>query len=483
MSIAEKLTTMAENVPKVYEAGQKSMVDESKVIEKTVTGFDYICVDDVSEIPHEATLIIDDNHIGEVAPSINVTITDGVVTQIEALEDEYPNPTTKIVGVKIDGTIVVEATNTGITMGLYSTPFKLTNDYKEIRFGLNGKHKDTIVSIDPTRLEVGQCYILSVNFTNITQGTISWQDMSIVRASAEDETIPLINDFSQIKVSCYAEKYTNGTFSTEPTIYNVSSNGVVEGIKSSCPAMTLISDTSELMYSLNYHQSWGKKVEHDATWDGIQLDGARTNYSYGFYNWQPQAFRPKYDLVPTNASNMFASFNGRAGSTYADLAKLLDDAGVKLDTSKCTNFTNMLYFARVSRVPELDTRAASSLNDMFGDAQFLETIDKLILKDDGSQTFNYGTSYNNTFWRCYNLKNLIIEGVIGSSLNLQYSTKLSRASTDSILGHLADVDTGISGKTLILPQAAVDAAYPGGSWDDDFGLITSVITNWTFVLV
>lgn len=51
MSIAEKLTQVAENVPKVYSAGQSSMVDPDKLIPKTVSG-SYISVDDVSEIPH-----------------------------------------------------------------------------------------------------------------------------------------------------------------------------------------------------------------------------------------------------------------------------------------------------------------------------------------------------------------------------------------------------------------------------------------------
>jgi len=52
MSISEKLVTIAENQEKVYKAGQSSMVDESKIIEKTVSG-EYISVDDVSEIPHD----------------------------------------------------------------------------------------------------------------------------------------------------------------------------------------------------------------------------------------------------------------------------------------------------------------------------------------------------------------------------------------------------------------------------------------------
>lgn len=53
MSIAEKLTTVAENQEKVYKAGQKSMVDESKIIEKTVSGTNIVVIDDTSEIPHD----------------------------------------------------------------------------------------------------------------------------------------------------------------------------------------------------------------------------------------------------------------------------------------------------------------------------------------------------------------------------------------------------------------------------------------------
>lgn len=58
MSIEDKLTTIAENVPKVYEAGQKSMVDESKIIEATATAENILALDDVSEIPHDVTITV-----------------------------------------------------------------------------------------------------------------------------------------------------------------------------------------------------------------------------------------------------------------------------------------------------------------------------------------------------------------------------------------------------------------------------------------
>ena len=58
MSIEDKLTTIAENEQKVYEAGQKSMIDESKIIEATTTGENILALDDVSEIPHEVSVSV-----------------------------------------------------------------------------------------------------------------------------------------------------------------------------------------------------------------------------------------------------------------------------------------------------------------------------------------------------------------------------------------------------------------------------------------
>lgn len=51
MDIAERTLQLKKDFDNVYKKGQSSMVDESKIIEKTVSG-EYIAVDDVSEIPH-----------------------------------------------------------------------------------------------------------------------------------------------------------------------------------------------------------------------------------------------------------------------------------------------------------------------------------------------------------------------------------------------------------------------------------------------
>ena len=51
MNIAEQVIRAKQDLDDVYKAGQSSMVDQSKLIPKTVSG-NYISLDDVSEIPH-----------------------------------------------------------------------------------------------------------------------------------------------------------------------------------------------------------------------------------------------------------------------------------------------------------------------------------------------------------------------------------------------------------------------------------------------
>lgn len=55
MSIAEKLTTIAENEPKVYNAGQISVLQNSKYMYPTVSG-EIIRIDDMANVPHKVRI-------------------------------------------------------------------------------------------------------------------------------------------------------------------------------------------------------------------------------------------------------------------------------------------------------------------------------------------------------------------------------------------------------------------------------------------
>ena len=104
---------------------------------------------------------------------------------------------------------------------------------------------------------------------------------------------------------------------------------------------------------------------------------------------------------------------------------------------------------------------------------------KLILKEDGSQSFS------STFSKCDELENIVIEGVIGKNgFNVSACTKLSGASIVSIIEALSDTTSGL---TVTLSQTAVDnMAFPivgnkgtYNSWTD----LEQSRTNWTISLV
>ena len=69
----------------------------------------------------------------------------------------------------------------------FTTPENL--DYDNIVFGVNGKSIDTLVSF-PIKLKPSTTYTFTCNFTNITQGSISWKDMMLVEGSEAGEYEP-----------------------------------------------------------------------------------------------------------------------------------------------------------------------------------------------------------------------------------------------------------------------------------------------------
>ena len=198
--------------------------------------------------------------------------------------------------------------------------------------------------------------------------------------------------------------------------------------------------------------SKGRKDEYDEFWDIVQNKGKRKNYQTSFagYTWNDENFKPKYDIVPEgNIGYMFFE------TQITDLVKILEDCGVIFDTRNVTsNLNNFMAYSKITYAPTIDARSTTGTKP-FGNfcynAKALKSI-KLILKDDGSQD---GT---NAFYNCIELENLIIEGTIGQNgFNVQYSTKLSKASIESILGALKD--TGEPKYTITLSKTAVDKAF------------------------
>ena len=125
---------------------------------------------------HKSKNLLDSTKIDFVG---NATVTNGVATQTKA--DTNPSPYMKCL--TFDENDFVAQTIAGtIQIGRLGVAFEKTSEIKSIRFGLNGSTVDTMVGTDVAHLPNGT-YYLSVNFTNITQGSISWRDMMINEGS------------------------------------------------------------------------------------------------------------------------------------------------------------------------------------------------------------------------------------------------------------------------------------------------------------
>lgn len=200
-----------------------------------------------------------------------------------------------------------------------------------------------------------------------------------------------------------------------------------------------------------YGTDTGGKSWYDEFWDTYQNNGEPTDYARAFSgNWRSlDIFKPKHNIIVTNAYMMFAGF-----PLEIDLADYFQQLGIVFDTSRAANTQYMIQASNVTRVGVIDFSGSTNskpIDNVFAQCKKLVTIDKIIVKE-GSQG-----AFGSTFTNCVALENIIIEGEIKSNgLDLQWSTKLSKASITSIINALSTSTTGL---TVTLSKKAVDAAF------------------------
>lgn len=477
MSIADKLTTVAENVPKVYAAGQSSMVDESKIIEKTVSGA-LISVDDVSEIPHSVGCKVsgvDDPTSVKVTrcgknlidkSKLSKSITSGGITATLNDDGSFTLNGTSTVGSiafpYYPSIKLVKGKTYTLGGGINSNIF-IQGKYEEIDNFSSYSYSDARTFI------AGGNYTLRFNIRVMTVGTV----------------LDNVTVYPMLELGSTATDYEPYT-STE---YTPNADGTVEGMTSLSPYMNVFTDNAEATLDVTYRKSWGMQTEYDRfwneIWDAIQFGGTRTNYNgfFKFEYWNEKTFRPKYDMRLTgNNSGMFDRFGGEAKTTTKsiDLAQIFEDCGVVLDTSKSTSLNNMFYFSSISRVPAISAVGCTSkLIGVFALCIELETVDKFILKEDGSDKLK------EVFLKDISLRNIIIEGTMGDSVSFEWCP-LSKESILSVFNALSSTATGL---TLTLNLAAVNTAFEtsegaaDGSTSEEWATLIATKPNWTISLV
>lgn len=232
----------------------------------------------------------------------------------------------------------------------------------------------------------------------------------------------------------------------------------------------------------------GKQTAYDAVWEAYQQSGRRTDYSNAFRGgrFTDETFRPKYDIRPTKSDYMFAYQGYESEECITDLAARLEEAGVVLDTSQCTNFGYMFYVAnRITHIPAISLEGSTDgiIDALFTHANALETIDCLIFKEDGSDVLR-PDSWGAPFYSCVALKDITIRGKIGCTISFAHSPLL-KASIKSIMDALLST---ASSKTLTFKLTAVKKAFEtssganDGNTSEEWLALVASKSNWTITL-
>lgn len=223
-------------------------------------------------------------------------------------------------------------------------------------------------------------------------------------------------------------------------------------------------------------QGGGDDAEWNKFWDRYQDGGKRRKYGYAFYNpgkgWGIENFKPKYDIIcEADASACFYAWEGLPNDV--NFKDLIVDRGIKIDTSKATNMSNFMAYS-TNIVGELPTISFESANANTAGAFHgvgVTKIEKVIV------TAN--TDYNRFFQYCYNLQEVIFEGVIGKSgLNLSYSSYLNADSLESVIECLSDTTSGLSVTLPSTAQATYEAKHGTNSWYDLIDLKRNWSISW-----
>lgn len=183
----------------------------------------------------------------------------------------------------------------------------------------------------------------------------------------------------------------------------------------------------------------GKQAEYDNFWDNFQSSGEPKSYQYAFaYSYLNDAiFKPKYNIVATDCSNMF-NYN----KALTNIKKSLQNRGVVLDTSRATSFLRMFYNCSSEEIPTIDLSSATNTERVFYSKDII-TIEKVIFSENtiiSESLFSSATE----------LENIEIGGTICSDIIFSACTKLTHDSLMSIINHLKDFSGTTTTETCTL---------------------------------
>lgn len=281
MATADKLTTVAENVPKVYHAGQLNVVENAKCLKGSKTGTAML-IDDVSPVEHTMTVKISSD-----------TVTDLTAVKVSRYRKNLTNSLTDIKHEQ--NTYIISRDNGIVTLGsknviTYSSQARLYDKILSAgtyTFSFDCTIENTKKCTKPNHVQVwvddnyfsqpiydmtkDGTYHRSFNF-KITKNSRVWIRFyfNVDKITEVSDTIITKAMFSnvQLELGSTATDYEPYTSKTD---YIPTADGTVNGVTSLYPNTTLMTNTDGVIIDCNYYKDIDKAFNELTT--SVALSG------------------------------------------------------------------------------------------------------------------------------------------------------------------------------------------------------------------
>ena len=118
---------------------------------------------------------------------------------------------------------------------------------------------------------------------------------------------------------------------------NEKMTAIADNIRSKTGKTELL-NLDDMASGVNEVYEAGKEKEWSDFWDNFQNKGKRVNYHYAFGGeaWNEKTWKPKWDIKPYYAVEMFAN------CAIRDLEQAIKDANIVFDTSKVESMKSVI---------------------------------------------------------------------------------------------------------------------------------------------
>lgn len=456
MTIAEKILRAKTDYDEVYEAGKSSVIDESKIIEKTAEGTGIVALDDVSSLSHNISVQLMGDNVGRKQIKVyGRNLFANNTSEIKEVTYSGATTTYNRKGYEIhlpNGTYVVHTTlQDGETGG-------------DCIYGQVVDENNRIVSSANTFTETNShSYTRPVVF-DIKDGYM----LLIFNGVSETSISATQKIFAKYDIQIECDTKTDFQPYIEPAIYTADETGYIEGIERLSPCLTLLSEGAVI--TATYFADSNLIEQRQKQWETVATK--RNDHEKCFaYAWNDDAFRPTTDLIVKKGSQMFLS------SKIANLAGCFKKYHTKLDTSAADTLYYAFYESKIARIPEISVEGIKSTTGttyMLASAN-IESVEKIIFKDDGTTPIASNMCANAS-----KLKEIRVGGVIGTDINFS-ACPLSKDSIDNVLDHLKQFDMTWTETTNTQWEQKADGTYPCDKVKIKFNEIPENVTEYKVV--